>query len=47
MNETASACPARYEYAGLFQSSETWIHPTRVIDTHEIVLVTTGAVRLF
>ena len=47
MNETASACPARYEYAGLFQSSETWIHPTRVIDTHEIVLVTTGTVRLF
>ena len=26
-------CPARYEYAGLFQSSETWSHPTRVSDT--------------
>ena len=47
MNESAY-CPAHYEYAGLFQSGgEVWLHPTRVIDTYEIILVTTGVVHLF
>ncbi len=44
---TVSACPARYTFAGLFQTNEVWIHPQRIIDTYEIILVTAGVVSLF
>lgn len=40
-------CPAQYSFAGLFQTDEEWIHPTRVIDTYEIMLITAGNVHLF
>ena len=34
----------RFEYAGLFQSTGEWIHPTRVEKTFEIICVTRGEV---
>lgn len=46
MNEAAQ-CPARYEYAGLFKTDEPWIHPTRTIDTYEIMMIVAGTVCIF
>jgi len=43
----AALCPARYEYAGLFKTDETWIHPVRTIDTYEIMLIVAGSVSVF
>lgn len=37
----------QYHYAGLFVSDDEWIHPTRVIDTYELILVTQGQVCLY
>lgn len=36
----------RYSFAGQFMTHEEWIHPTRVIDTWEVMLVTQGEVHL-
>ncbi|MBQ8510024.1 MAG: helix-turn-helix transcriptional regulator [Clostridia bacterium] len=35
-----------YIYAGKFTSRGQWIHPTRVIDSHEIIIVTEGSFTL-
>lgn len=40
-------CPARYQFSGLFQTDEVWIHPTRRIDTYEILLALAGRIHLF
>ena len=42
-----SACPARYAFAGLFQTEDRWLHPTRVIDSYEIILMLEGAGHLY
>lgn len=34
----------RFEYAGLFSSKDTWIHPDRTEETYEIIYVTSGKV---
>ena len=36
----------KFHYAGLFQSSKTWMHPKRVENTYEIILVTEGTVHM-
>jgi AraC-like DNA-binding protein len=38
--------PAAYTYGGLFYTEDTWRHPSRVIDTYEIVYVVEGTVYL-
>ncbi len=35
-----------YSFAGQFVTEDEWIHPTRVIDTYEVMLVTQGEVYL-
>lgn len=47
MIDSIAACPARYEYAGLFKTSDSWIHPVRTIDSYEIMLIIAGKVCLF
>lgn len=41
------ACPARYASSGLFQTEDKWIHPTRRIDTYELILMVAGEAHLF
>ena len=36
----------KYVYAGLFDTDDEWIHPTRVESTWELICVVEGAVRL-
>lgn len=38
---------ADYVSGGLFVSRDTWIHPTRTIDSNEIIYVIKGTVRMF
>lgn len=35
-----------FEYAGLFETENEWMHPKRIIDTYEIIYVTEGTVYL-
>ena len=35
-----------YSFAGRFITDDEWIHPTRVIDTYEALMVTQGEVHL-
>ena len=44
---SAPSCPARYAFSGLFQTEDPWIHPTRVIDTYEIIFLIAGTAHLF
>ncbi len=38
--------PLRYEFSGLFYTEAEWIHPTRIIDTYELIYVVNGQVYL-
>lgn len=35
-----------HDFAGRFVTDDEWIHPTRIIDTHEVLMVTQGEVHL-
>lgn len=36
----------KFDYAGLFEASEEWIHPNRSEETYEIIYVTNGTVHM-
>lgn len=38
----SALCPARYSYSGLFRTENPWIHPHRVVDTYEIMVIVSG-----
>lgn len=40
-------CKLEYSFSGLFVTDDEWIHPTRIIDTYEILLVIHGEVYLY
>lgn len=37
-----TGCPAVYSYSGLFRTENPWIHPHRVVDTYEIMVIVAG-----
>lgn len=41
------ACPAEYKSSGLFRTENPWIHPHRVVDTYEIMVVVAGQAYIY